>query len=108
MKSRPDISLYLVARDGEVYGVVPHAAAYSALDPRAKSRTIDDMLRTDFLIVDENARLQRVLADLRMDNGSIALVRQAGGAGAPDQLVGMITETQIADTRAKTVDLIAV
>jgi len=105
---KAEISLYLVVHEGEIFGVVPREAAIGALYHAGEQLTIGDIARTDYVIVDENCRLHRVLSDMRIRNASIALVKKTGSAERANAILGLITKTQISDVVAESVALIAV
>jgi CBS domain-containing protein len=67
-----------------------------------------DIARTDFVVVDKNCRVHRVISDMRIQGASIALVKRADADDEAESIVGMITKAQISDAVAESVALIAV
>lgn len=105
---KPEVSLYLVVEDGEIFGIVPREAAIGALNHAGEHLTLRDIARTDYVVVDEECRVHRLLSDLRISNASIALVKKRGTSGDASSIVGLITKTQVSDSVAESVALIAV
>jgi CIC family chloride channel protein len=105
---KPDIGLYLVIHDHSIFGVVPREAAIGALNHVGEHLTLRDIARTDFVVVDKNCRVHRVISDMRIQGASIALVKRADADDEAESIVGMITKAQISDAVAESVALIAV
>jgi CIC family chloride channel protein len=103
-----ELSLYLVVDQGGIFGVVPREAAIEALNRAGEHLTLRDIAHTDYVVVDENCRLHRLLSDMRISNASIALVKRPGSPDRAESIVGLITKTQISDVVAESVALIAV
>lgn len=79
-----------------------------ALKHAGEHLTLRDIAHTDYVIVDENCRLHRLLSDMRILNASIALVKKAGSGNGAESIVGLISKTQISDVVAELVALISV
>ncbi len=105
---KADTGLFLVIDQGGVFGVVPREAAMEALKHAGEHLTLRDIAHTDYVIVDENCRLHRLLSDMRILNASIALVKKAGSGNGAESIVGLISKTQISDVVAELVALISV
>lgn len=106
--NKPEVNLYLVVEAGEIFGVVPREAAIGALNHSGEHLTVGDVARTDYVVVDEECRVHRLLSDMRICDASIALVKKSGSTGDAMSIVGLITKTQVADSVAESVALIAV
>ncbi|MGE5299519.1 MAG: chloride channel protein [Acidobacteriota bacterium] len=103
---RPFASHYLVSRDGKTVGVVGRDAIFRCA---GKDRTIQmgDISEKNYITVSENRTFLSIMAKLRKQGASIALVVEREDDDSVDAVRGIITPEQIGKTKIESLDLLS-
>jgi CIC family chloride channel protein len=101
--------LFLMEDEDRVTGVLPMELAIRCLREEAETGNVCDIAGKDFVTVSEDATLFYVLARMRAENASVALVTKDGGGDVVSHgdVKGVITRHQIAEAMREGIELFA-
>jgi CIC family chloride channel protein len=102
---QPSPALFLVESRGFVVGFMRREMALQALDDQEASVPLGTVVETNYAMVGEQTTLLDVLAQMRATRASVALVAEGSAPLAVDDVKGVITERQIAETTLKAAEL---
>lgn len=95
-------TMMVVARQKTIVGVVPVSLIRRGLT----IADLEAMVKRDFIVVPEYSGLPTLLRTMEQDRASFALVTRRAGSRAVEDIVGVISDEQIARTARSTAGLI--
>jgi CIC family chloride channel protein len=101
------VSIFLMEDEGRVVGVLAKDRALGCMAPVGKSTTLYELAGKDFVTVSEDSTLFYVLARMRSNRASVALITNGKEAFSHDDVKGVITRQQIGDAMMEGVELFA-
>ena len=101
------LSLFLVEEKDRVIGILRRETAIDCMGQSIKTCTLQEIADKDFVNVSEEATLFYVLARMRSDRASVALVTKTEDLVSPADVKGTITRHQIGDAMMKGIELFA-
>ena len=101
------ISLFLLEEKDRVIGVLVREKAIDCVGKTTETCTLQEFSDMDFVIVSEEATLFYVLARMRSDQASVALVTKGGDLVSPADVKGAITRRQIGEAMMQGIELFA-
>ena len=105
VSAQPTISYFLVEEQHNVRGLIAREAALKVLEQSGKSITVGEIAATDYVTVTENSTFFDILARMRADQASVALVGRRSDTNSVDNIQGLITKTQIVGSMEEAVEL---
>jgi CIC family chloride channel protein len=100
-------SIFLMEDAGKVVGVLAKDTALGCMVPVERSTTLYELAGKDFVTVSEDSTLFYVLARMRSNRASVALVTSGRDGFSLDDVKGVITRQQIGDTMMEGIELFA-
>jgi len=107
MLGRSEVSVFVVADDNRIAGILSGPSLREAAGKLDKAATIGEIADQSYLCVSGETSLINILAKLRLRQASIALVVRDGTACTVDQLQGVITVQEMADSLVSATELFA-
>ena len=101
------VSVFLMEDAGKVVGVLAKDTAIGCMVPAGRSTTLYELAGKDFVTVSEDSTLFYVLARMRSNRASVALVTKDGEVVSHDDVKGVITRQQIGDAVMEGIELFA-
>ncbi len=101
--------LFLTEEEDRVIGVLTNEMAIECMGQEGKTRNVCEIAGKDFVVVSEEATLFYVLARMRAEKSSVALVTKGsrGGAVSHEDVKGVITRQQIGEAMMQGIELFA-
>lgn len=102
-------SLFLMEDQDRVIGVLPREMAIGCMGREGKTGNVCEIAGNDFVTVSEEATLFYVLARMRSERASVALVTKGGGGDvlSREDVKGVITRQQIGEAMVEGIELFA-
>ncbi len=104
---RGPVSLFLMEEKERVIGVLARETAIGCMGQAIKTHTLQELADKKFVTVSEEATLFYVLARMRSNQASVALVTKVGDVVSPADVKGVITRQQIGDAMMQGIELFA-
>lgn len=96
---------FVIEDNGKIMGVLPANEALIAVQTRGPNATAAEVADRAFAAVPQDATLYDALVEMRSRNAVVSLVVRRGDRALPDQVVGVLTKWQIAETMLESVEL---
>ena len=104
-QEQESVSLFLMEDSGRVIGVLAKETAMGCMGPIGKSAPLYELAGKDFVTMSEDSTLFYVLARMRSNRASVALVTNSTDVVSHDDVKGVITRHQIGDAMMKGIEL---
>ncbi len=103
----PEVRAFLVVTDDHVAGIAPRNYAESTSETERRGwHSIADVMRRDFIIVDEDETMDTIIARMHRPHAEVAVVlRQSASPSYADGVTGIITWERVAELLEEAVDL---